>query len=75
MSRIDTERLRGCLEYALRFDVTHVGSLYLNVLACVYLAAPDSAEPTLAHEFYLQAQAEQVNGDNVLNALLVEVPS
>jgi hypothetical protein len=75
MSRIPTERLRGCVEHALRFDVEHVGSLYLNVLACVYLGAPESSEPTLAHEFYLQAQAEHVDGDDVLTALLVGVPS
>jgi hypothetical protein len=75
MSRILPERLRGCVEYALRFDVTHGGSLYLNVLACVYLGAPERAEPTLAHEFYLQAQAEHVDGDDVLTALLLGVPS
>lgn len=71
---IDPERLRGCLEYALRFDVAHTGSLYLNVLACVYLAAPTGAEPTLFHEFYLQAEAEGVDEDSVLTALLLAVP-
>lgn len=75
MSRIPAERLRGCAEHALRFDVPHDGSLYLNLLACVYLAAPESAEPTLAHEFYLQASAEHVEGDDVLTALLLGVPS
>ena len=75
MSRIDAERLRGCVEHALRFDMHHDGSLYLNLLACVYLAAPESAEPPLAHEFDLQASAEQVDGDEVLNTLLMAVPS
>jgi hypothetical protein len=75
VSRINSERLRGCVEYALRFDVAHEASLYLNILACAYLAAPESAEPTLAHEFYLAASAENVDGDNVLTALLLEVPS
>lgn len=72
---IDAERLRGCLEYALRFDVQHDGSLYLRLLACVYLAAPTSAEPTLGSEFYLQASAESIDGDDVLCALLLAVPS
>ena len=75
MSRIDADRLRGCIEYALRFDVAHDGSLYLNALACVYLAAPESAEPTLAHEYHLQADAERVDGDDVLTALLLAVPA
>ena len=75
MSRIAAERLRGCTEHALRFDIPQIGSMYLRLLACVYLGAPDTAEPNLAHEFYLQAQAERVDGDEVLTALLVGVPS
>lgn len=75
MSRIPAERFRGCVEYALRFDVPHEGSLYLRVLACVYLGAPEPSEPSLAHEFYQQAQAEKVDGDDVLSALLLGVPS
>jgi hypothetical protein len=75
MSRIPAERLRGCAEHALRFDLPQLGSLYLRVLACVYLGAPELSEPSLAHEFYLQAQAERVDGDDVLTALLVGVPS
>jgi hypothetical protein len=74
MSRINSERLRGCLEYALRFDVAHEGSLYLNVLACVYLAAPEATEPTLGFEFQLQAEAEQADADHILTALLLAVP-
>lgn len=75
MSRIDADRLRGCIEHALRFDVAHDGSLYLNTLACCYLAAPESAEPTLAHELHLQAEAEHVDSDDVLTALLLAVPA
>lgn len=75
MTRIDGDRLRGCLEHALRFDVAHDGTLYLNLLACVYLAAPESAEPSLGHEFYLHAEAEHVDGDDVLTALLLAVPA
>lgn len=74
MSRIDSERLRGCLEHALRFDVHHDGSLYLNALACCYLAAPSESEPTLGSEFYLAASAEGVDGDDVLTALLLAIP-
>ncbi len=74
MSRITAERLRGCVEYALRFDVAHEGSLYLNVLACVYLGAPEGAEPELAQLFYDQAGAEDVDGDDVLTALLLAIP-
>lgn len=75
MSRIPAERLRGCAEHALRFDVAQEGSLYLRLLACVYLGSPESAEPALAHQYYLQAQAERVDGDDLLTALLVGVPS
>jgi hypothetical protein len=71
VSRIDDERLRGCLEHALRFDVAHDGSLYLNTLACAYLAAPESAEPVLSREFHLQCEAEHVDGDHALTALLL----
>lgn len=70
---IDAERFRGCVEHALRFDVAHEGSLYLNVLACVYLAAPTHAEPSLARELYLQADTEGLEGDDVLTALLLAV--
>ncbi len=63
------------MEHALRFDVPHDGSLYLTLLACVYLAAPEAAEPTLAHEFHLQAEAEDADSDDVLTALLLAVPS
>lgn len=73
--RIGAERFRGVLEYALRFDVPQDGSLYLRVLACVYLAAPTHAEPSLAREFYLAADGESVDGDDVLTALLLAVPS
>jgi hypothetical protein len=75
VSRIPAERLRGCVEHALRFDVAHEGSLYLNLLACVYLGAPERAEPELAQLFYDQAGAESVDGDTVLTALLLGVPS
>lgn len=75
MSRIPTERLRGCVEHALRFDVEHDGSLFLNLLACVYLGAPEVAEPALAQLFYAQAGAERVDGDEVLTALLMGAPS
>lgn len=72
--QIDAERLRGCTEYALRFDVPHEGSLLLRLLGCVYLAAPFGAEPTLAREFYLQADSEGIDGDDLLTALLLAVP-
>ena len=72
---IDAERFRGCVEHALRFDVAREGSLYLNVLACVYLAAPEAAEPTLGHEYYRQAETEQADGDQVLTDILLAVPS
>jgi len=75
MTRINEERLRGCLEHALRFDVPHDGSLYLNVLACVYLSAPSVAEPSLGFEFQQQALRESVEADDVLTALLLAVPS
>jgi len=75
VSRIPAERLRGCVEHALRFDVAHAGSLYLNVLACVYLGAPEVAEPALANLFYSQAGAERVDGDEMLTALLLGVPA
>jgi hypothetical protein len=75
VSRIPAERLRGCAEHALRFDVRQQGSLYLRLLACVYLGAPETSERTLAHELYLQAQAERIDGDDVLTSLLVGVPA
>jgi hypothetical protein len=73
-----TEReLRARLAHALTRPDEHgdpEGSLYLHALACVYLAAPEPAEPALGHEFHLAAEAEQVDGDEVLTALcLVEV--
>lgn len=72
MSRILPERLRGCASFALANAAALDGSLYLNLLACVYLAAPEEAEPTLAHEYYLQASREHVDGDEVIAALMVE---
>lgn len=72
MKPFDDDRLRGALEYALRFDVQHVGSLYLRVLACVYLSAPDGAEPALERLFYNQAeQTENIDPDQLLNTLLL----
>jgi hypothetical protein len=66
----DPEALRGRLEHALRFDIEHEGSLYLNALACVYLAAPEASEPALVGAFNLQAEAEHVDADQVLQDLL-----
>lgn len=59
----------------MRFDVAHDGSLYLNLLACCYLAAPEGAEPVLAHELDVQARSEGVEIDDVLTALLLAVPA
>jgi len=73
--RVCEERFRGVLEYALRFDVPQDGSLYLRILGAVYLAAPTEAEPGLGSEFYLQAATELADGDEVLTALLLAVPS
>jgi hypothetical protein len=76
MSRaaIDSELLRGRLEHTLRFDMHHDGSLYLNALACCYMAAPDDAEPVLCRELHLQAESENVSADDVLTALCLAVP-
>jgi hypothetical protein len=49
--------------------------LYLNALACCYLAAPEDSEPVLSREFHLQCESEAVDCDDVLTALLLAVPS
>ena len=77
---VDAERLRGFIEHALRFDVAQPCSLYLNVLGCLYLAAPETAEVQLSDLFHLAAEAEGADPDAVLCAVLVavapsEVPS
>lgn len=72
---VNEERLRGCAEYALRFDVAHDGSLYLRLLACVCLACPEADALTVLETlYYEQADAEHVDGDDVLTALLLAVP-
>lgn len=77
--RIDTEALRGRAEYALRFDVDHAGSLYLRLLASVYLAAEgdEQGEEVLALEniYQVQAALEEIDGDAILTTLLLAVPT
>ena len=78
LSALDLEALRGRLEYSMRFDVRHVGSLYLYALACCYLASDnDTASETLALEniFQEQAKAEGSASDVIINALLMAVPN
>ena len=75
---IDSETLRGRLAHALRFDVAHDGSLYLNTLACAYLACDeDSIDESAALEALLtsQAQIEGVDSDEVLSDLCLAVQS
>lgn len=77
---VDTERLRGLVEHVLRFDVQHPCSLYLNLLGCLYLAAPEVAEVQLCDLFHASAEAEGADPDGVLCAVLLavapsEVPS
>lgn len=69
---IDEETLRGCLEFALRFDVPHA-SLYLRVLGCLYLGAPETDEAHICDIFHAQAGLEQVDPDPVLTALYLAV--
>lgn len=75
LAPVSEETLRGRLEHALRFDVRHDGSLYLNALACCYMAAPERSEATLCEEFHQQAEAERVDPDAVLLALNLAVPA
>ena len=77
MSRLDadSEVLRGRLEHVLRFDVPHEGSLYLNAIAACYLSCPVGSEPLLCHEFQEQAEAEEVDPDELLNTLITAVPT
>lgn len=70
MSRLTPERLKEVAEHAVLSDPV-AGSLYLRLLACCYLGAPDEAEPTLGHEFHVQCEAEQVDCDDVLTDLLL----
>lgn len=75
---IDVEALRARLEYALRFDVQHEGTLYLRVLACILLACDkqsDAEEATLEALYYQQASFEDVDGDDVLTESCLVVPS
>lgn len=73
LAPIDEETLRGSLEFALRFDVEHVGSLYLRTFGALYLAAPESDEAHLSDIFHAQARLEQVDPDRVLTALCLAV--
>lgn len=66
----DEERLRGALEYVLRFDVAHEGSLYLRALACCYLSAPHESEPVLSDEYHAQAEREGTHPDDLLLQLV-----
>ena len=76
---LDAAQLRARLAHALRLDVAHEGTLYLNALGCCYLACDErSVDESDALEllFTTQAEIEGVDGDDVLAALcLVEVPS
>jgi hypothetical protein len=75
---IDLETLRGRLEYALRFDVAHDGSLYLNAMAVVYLACDEqSTDESAALEALVttQAEIEGVDSDDVLTALCLAIPA
>lgn len=75
---LDVETLRGRLEHALRFDVAHEGSLYLNALACVYLACDEqSTDESAALESLMgeQARIEGVDSDEVLTDLCMAVPA
>jgi hypothetical protein len=58
--------------------VAHDGSLYLNALACVYLACDEeSPDESAALEalFTTQAQVENVDSDEILTALCMAVPA
>ena len=77
LEAIDLGALRARLEHALRLDVMHGGSLYLLVLCCAFLACDERSVgelQMLESVYYSQAEAEGVDGDDLLTAvLLVEV--
>lgn len=75
MTPVEVAALRGRLLYAL--DATRPteeppASLYALVLGCCFLAAPDAEhEERLEELFYGRARLEQVDGDEILSALLL----
>lgn len=70
-----TEALRARLVNVLMDDDTVAGSLYLRALCCVWLACPGSGadDSELEGQFLRQAEEEGVDGDEILNALIVLV--
>jgi hypothetical protein len=76
---LDIDRLRGRLLWAL--DATRPteeppASLFVLVLGACWLAAPDAeAEERLEELFYSACSEELLDGDDVINALLMAVPS
>jgi hypothetical protein len=79
LEAIDLNMLRARLDHALRLDVAHDGSVYLLAVACVFLACDEDSPGELGmleSIFYQQAQAEAIDGDQLLTTLcLVEVLS
>jgi hypothetical protein len=68
------------LNHALRLDIEHAGSLLLLALGACWLATPDELEPDavlvsreaeLELAFYAQAEAEELDGDEVINWLIL----
>lgn len=79
LEAINMVALRARLEHALRLGLAHEGSLYLLVLCCAFLSCDERSVgelQMLESVYYSQAEAEDVDGDELLTAvLLVEVVS